>query len=246
MITEETITKMKKLKLHGMVKSYEELRNFGKMKELSTDEFLAHLVDFELDIRENNKIARILKAAKFRHKATFADLSFSTSRNLDKKQIAVFTTSAWLLKNENIVLTGPTGVGKSFIACAIGYEACMHTLPVLYFHFGKLMNMLKLAKASGVIEKELKKIQSAKLLILDDFGLEQMDKTGKLFLLEILEDRYGNGSTIITSQLPLKNWHDFIADSTIADAICDRIIHNSHRIELKGESLRKKISPVSN
>jgi DNA replication protein DnaC len=228
-----------------MARALHDTLDNGKKIQFTPDEFIAHLVDSETDMRNNNRIARLLKIAKLRHKATLADIDFNSSRGLNRNQLLRFSSSSWFEKNENIILTGSTGVGKSFIACAIGYEACIHSFTTLYFHFGKLMNHLKLSKADGSLQREIRRLQSANILILDDFGLEPLDKQARLFFLEILEDRYENGTTLITSQLPLKNWHEFIADNTIADAICDRVIHNSHRIELKGDSLRKKFSKIS-
>lgn len=246
MTIETTITKLKSLRLHGMARALHDSADKGKQIQFTPDEFIAHLVDSETDMRNNNRIARLLKNAKLRHKSTMADIDFNISRGLNKNQLLRFSSSSWFEKNENIILTGSTGVGKSFIACAIGYEACRNSFSTLYFHFGKLMNHLKLAKADGSLQKEIHKIGAANVVILDDFGLEPLDKQARLFFLEILEDRYQTGATLITSQLPLKNWHEFLADNTIADAICDRVVHNSHKIELKGESLRKKFSQISN
>lgn len=245
MTMETTITKLKNLRLHGMARALHDSADKGKQIQFTPDEFIAHLVDSETDMRNNNRIARLLKNAKLRHKSTIADIDFNISRSLNKNQFLRFSSSSWFEKNENIILTGPTGVGKSYIACALGYEACIYSFPTLYFHFGKLMNHLKLAKADGSIQKEFQKIAAAKVVILDDFGLEALDKQTRLFFLEILEDRYQKGVTLITSQLPFKNWHEFISDNTIADAICDRVMYNSHKIELKGDSLRKKFSKIS-
>lgn len=247
MTIETTITKLKLLRLHGMARALHDSLDKGKQIQFTPDEFIAHLVESETDMRDNNRIARLLKNAKLRHKSTIADFDFAISRALNKNQLLRFSSSSWFEKNENIIFTGSTGVGKSFIACAIAYEACMHSLPTLYFHFGKLMNNLKLAKADGSLQKEIQKIASANVIILDDFGLEPLDKQSRLFFLEILEDRYEKGATLITSQLPFKIWHEFIADipSQMRYATCDRLVHNSHKIELKGDSLRKKFSKIS-
>ena len=149
-----------------------------------------------------------------------------------------FSDSGWIKKHNNIIITGPTGIGKSFIASAFGNTACMYGFKTLYFNCAKLFELLKLAKAQGIYMKEIKRIEKQELLILDDFGLHPIDEQSKLILL--LEDRFAQNSTIITSQFPIKNWHETIANSTIADAICDRLIHNSYKIELKGDSMRKK------
>lgn len=245
MTTETTENKLKDLRLHGMARAFHETFSSGKSSLFTPDELVAHLVDSENDLRRNNRFDRLLKTARLRHKATIADLDFAVSRNLNKNQIQRFVNVSWYQKGENIIFTGPTGVGKSFIACAIGYEACLHSYPTLYFHFGKLMNQLKLAKADGTYPREIRRIQSANVLILDDFGLDTLDKQARLHFLEILEDRYQKGVTIITSQLPFNRWHEYISDPTVADAICDRLMHNSHKIELKGDSLRKKFSKIS-
>ncbi len=151
-----------------------------------------------------------------------------------------FADCSWIRKQRNIIVTGPTGVGKSFIASALGQRACVLGFRVLYFNAAKLFATLKLAKADGSYLKLLNRIQKQDLILIDDFGLEHLDKESRLSLLEIMEDRHGVHSTIITSQLPIKNWHEIIGDPTIADAICDRLVHSAFRIELKGESVRKK------
>jgi DNA replication protein DnaC len=197
-------------------------------------------VDAEYEDRYNRKLARLLKVANFRLKATLEQIDFQAARALDKNLTNRLATCDWITKAENVLLTGPTGIGKSYIACALGHQAALNSLKVIYFNCIKLFSKLKYAKADGTYVKELRKIQNQNLIILDDFGLHPIDEQSKLILLELLEDRYGDKSTIITSQLPVKNWYDIIDNPTIADAIVDRIVHNAYLIEMDGDSMRKK------
>lgn len=240
MNNEQTIEKMNAMKLHGMVRIFQNLLDAGTVDDLSADELLAQMVQAEWDHRQNNRLDRLIRGARFRYPASFAQLNFRLKRNLDRSNLMRHQDCNWIRRKQNIIITGPTGVGKSFIACALGHQACMYGYRVLYFNAAKLFAMLKLKKADGSYTKEVKKIQRQNVLILDDFGLEILDKHGRLALLEIMEDRHGVESTIITSQMPIKTWHEIIGDATIADAICDRLVHSSHRIQLKGESVRKK------
>jgi DNA replication protein DnaC len=167
-------------------------------------------------------------------------LQFEGERNIDKNQLMRFADCLFISKNENILITGSTGIGKSFIATAIGHQACSLGYKVVYHSTPKLLSKLKIAKADGSYIKEIAKIEKQNLLILDDFGIQPFDAAGRAMLMEIIEDRHGKGSVIVTSQLPVSKWYDVIGDSTMADAILDRIIHQAHRIDLKGESLRKR------
>ena len=240
MNNESTIEKMNAMKLHGMAKAFSSSLE-GAQHEFTIDQLVAHLVETEWEWRQNNKFNRLLQYAKFRYQASFEQINFRLKRNLNKNAVLRFQDCGWLRKRQNIIITGSTGSGKSFIASALGHNACMFGYRVLYFSSAKLFSTLKLKKADGSYSRELKRIQKQELLILDDFGLEHLDKNARLTLLELLEDRHGIKSTIIVSQMPVKTWHEIIGDATLADAICDRIIHSSHRIELKGvDSLRKK------
>lgn len=244
MINEASIEKMQQMKLHGMARAFKQTMETGFGSSFTADELIAHLVDCEWEDRQNRKLQRLLKSARFRHKATIEQIDFTLRRNLDKNMILRFSDCSFINKKQNIIISGPTGVGKSFIACALGYQACIQGFRVKYFNMRKLFSMLKMSHADASYNKEIFHMQKQDLLILDDFGLEHLDKPNRLSLLEIFEDRYGVRSSIITSQLPVEDWHEIIGDQTIADAICDRVIHSSHRIELNGESVRKKYSEI--
>ncbi len=239
MTNEATFEKMQQMKLAGMLHAFRQTMEPTFTKNLSADELIAHLIDAEWEERYNRKLARLLKAANFRYKATFEQIDFSQPRKLDKNLMLRLSRCQWLNKAENVLITGATGVGKSFITSAIGHQACLEGFRVLYFNSLKLFSKLKFAKADGSYDKELNKIQKQNLLILDDFGLHPIDEQSKLILLELLEDRYGQSSTLIASQFPVKSWYDVIANPTIADAILDRLVHNAHQIQLKGDSMRK-------
>ena len=234
-----TVQKMEELRLHGMVRAFRSTMDTGVRSQLSADELVSHLVDSEWDERNNRKITRLLKAAKFRYPATFEEIDFSLPRNLDKSQILRLSDCGWIERHQNLLLTGPTGVGKSFIAQALGHQGCLYGYKTVYYPCSKLFKHLKLCRADGSYLKELARIQKQDLFILDDLGLEPFDAPSRLSMLEILEDRIRRRSSIIVSQIPINRWHEIIGDPTIADAICDRIMHSSHRIELKGESVRK-------
>ncbi|MBU4270228.1 IS21-like element helper ATPase IstB [Candidatus Dependentiae bacterium] len=240
MNTSETITKMKELRLHGMHRMFEELRSSKNAASLSHDELVAHLIDAEWDDRYNRKISRLQAGAGFRYKACIEEIEYAKARNLDKNSILSLGRCDWITKGDNILITGATGTGKSFLACALGHRACMNRYKVRYLNCMKLFSHLKYAKADGSYFKEMTQLQKQDLLILDDFGLKPFDADSRLMLLELLEDRYGNKSTIIASQIPVSVWFDIIGDKTIADAICDRFIHNAEKIELKGDTMRVK------
>jgi len=240
MNNQASIEKMQKMKLHGMVRAFQSTMETSVRNNFTADELLAHLIDAEWDDRYNRKLNRLLKAAKFRYQASIEQINFQLNRNIDKNMILRLSDCGWILKNQDIIATGPTGVGKSFIISALGFQGCMYGFKVLYFNCGKLFSILKYAKADGTYIKLMNHIQKQDVIIIDDFGLHPFDTQSRLSLLEIMEDRHGRKSTIISSQFPVKNWHEIIGEPTIADAICDRIIHSAFRIELDGDTLRKK------
>ena len=240
MNNEATISKMQKMKLYGMLRALNQSLEAGMISKVTADELLGHLIDAEWDDRHNRRLQRLIKAAKFRYQASLDEIDFNLDRGLDKNMLLRLSSSRWIEKRRDIIITGPTGVGKSFLASALGFQGCMYGFRVLYFNCSKLFSQIILSKADGTYNKELDRIQKQEMLILDDFALHPFDTQSRLSLLEIMEDRHGRGSTVISSQFPVKSWHEIIGEPTIADAICDRIIHSAYRIELKGESVRKK------
>jgi DNA replication protein DnaC len=231
--------RMSQLRLFGMLRAFQSTKESNSIK-YTPDELLAYLLDAEYDDKHNRKINRLIKIARFRYMASTEEIFFAPDRNLDKNQIMRFASCDFIKRNENILLTGSTGAGKSYIASALGHQACNLGYKVLYFNINKLFSKLKMLKADGSYIKELVRIEKQDLLILDDFGLKPLDPINRHALMEIIEDRHGKRSIIIGSQLPVQQWHDVIGENTIADAILDRIVHSSHRIDLKGESMRKK------
>ena len=240
MNTSQTIEKMTEMRLLGMKQAYDLFLSSIGSGKITNDEFIANLIETEYLDRENRKTARLLKSAKFRYKASIEEIDFTGGRNLDKGELLRLSTCSFIKKKENLIITGPTGAGKSYIASALGHQACVTGYKVQYYNINKLFTRIKMLKVDGSDLKEILKIAKLDLLILDDFGLQQLDTENRMLLLEIIEDRHGQKSTIITSQLPVAQWHELIGDSTIADAILDRIIHSAKRIELKGDSMRKK------
>ena len=235
-----TLEKMRKMKFFGMVRAFKTSLESGKNEDYTPDEMIANLIESEWEDRQNRNIERQLKNARFRYKAAIEELHYHTSRNIDRNQIMRFAECSFIDKHENILITGSTGIGKSYIASALGHQACSLGYKVLYHNTAKLFGKLKMAKADGSYIKEVAKIERQNLLILDDFGIQPFDTQSRAALMEIIEDRHGKCSIIITSQVPVSKWHEVIGEKTVADAILDRIIHEAHRLELKGESLRKK------
>jgi DNA replication protein DnaC len=231
---------MKQMKLYGMSRAFATSLESTLPGQYTPDEMVAFLVDSEWDDRNNHRVARRIKCARFRYKANAEQVDFDIDRNLDRNAFNRFLEGAFIDKAENILITGSTGIGKSVIASALENQACTLGYRVYYASTYKLFAQLKMAKADGSYMKELAKIERHDLLILDDFGLQPFDNHNRASLLEIIEDRHGKHSTIVTSQLPVESWYEVIGDTTIADAIMDRLIHHSHRIELYGESLRKR------
>lgn len=238
----ETTKKMRHMRLTGMARAYELTCQSEKNITFTADEMTAHLVEAEFDERYNRKLSRTLNAASFRYKASPEQIAFDDNR-VDKNQVLRLADCDFIKLKENVIITGSTGIGKSFLASALGHQACAQGYRVLYQHNTKLFARMKIAKADGSYLKELAKIERQHLLIIDDFGIQPLDAQSRSALMEIIEDRHGKASTIITSQVPVSMWHEIIGEQTIADAILDRIVHDAHRIEMKGESLRKKRRP---
>jgi len=235
----EILTKMKQMRLQGMAKAFTLTLESGRNEKFTPDEMVTHLVESEWDERYNRKLDRTVQAARFRYKASIEQINYEDGR-MDKNQVLRLADCEFIKRSENIIITGSTGIGKSFIASAIGHQACSLGYRVLYQHSAKLFGRMKIAKADGSYLKELAKIERQHVLLIDDFGILPLDAQSRSVLMEIIEDRHGKSSTIITSQIPISKWHEIIGEQTIADAILDRIVHDAHRIEMKGDSLRKK------
>lgn len=231
---------MNQLRLHGMIQSWQALQETRRHHELSITEGLEILLQAETQDRKNRSFERLKKAARFRYQASIEEIQIDAARGVDKELITTLATGEYIKNGEAVIVTGATGCGKSFIASALGHHACNQGYKVAYYNLQKLLLKTKMARIEGTIYKLMEKISKTNLLILDDFGLIHLKGQQQLDLMEIMEDRHAKASTIIASQLPVASWFDVISEATIADAILDRLIHSSHRIELRGESLRKK------
>jgi len=239
MLNEPTITKLLAMKLNGMVEALEEQRKSTQTASLSFEERLALLVERQWLWKENRSMTARLKFARLRQPACVEDIDYRQHRGLQRSVIEHLAGSDWLKYGQNCIITGPTGVGKTYLACALAHKACRDGYRTLYFYAPKLFRELIASQADGSLPSLLKKFSKTSLLVIDDLGLEKATAAQYRDLLEVLDDRHGTASTLITSQFPPARWHELIGDATVADAILDRLIHGSHRIELKGESMRK-------
>lgn len=230
---------MHRMKLNGMASAFSESLSSTFAETMTPDAFLNWLLSREWDYRSAAAIERLIKMASFRYKAYLEEIDYSYNRGLERNQMERLASLDFIRQGQNLFITGSSGTGKSFIATALGYQACKAGIRTLYSNASKLLGALKVAKAKGTLEVELKKIERCLLLILDDAFLIQLDPKERAILLDIIEDRHGRKSIIITSQLPVSSWYDAIGDPTVADAILDRIVHTAHQIELSGESIRK-------
>lgn len=237
---QETRRKLKQLKLSGMLRAWDALVATGADKQCTIDELLAQLVDAETETRYVRVVARNIAKAKFRQRALIADFECGSARGLDKLTMSRLAECEWIRKKENLIVTGATGTGKSFLACALGYVACTKEYRVQYFSAAKLLRLLRESVIDHSISRLIKSISKCHVLLIDDFGLEKIAQEERRWLLEIMEDRYGNSSTVIVSQFPKSFWPEIIGDPTIADAIIDRLIHNAQNIELVKEECSRR------
>lgn len=241
MLTQPTIQKLKALKLHGMAEAVQSFHQNPDSEALSFDERFGIAVDREITHRENKKQARLLKGAKLRtSQACVEDINYQHPRGLEKNQMMALVQCDWIRRYQNIIYIGPTGVGKTYLACALGQQACRRGFSVKYYRITRLLETVRSTHGEGSYTTLMSHLSKIDVLILDDWGLGQLNKSERQDLLEVLEDRHALKSTIITTQLPIKLWHEYIGDATIADAILDRLLSGAHKIELDGDSLREK------
>ena len=240
MLTHPTLEKLKEMRLSGMVSALEDQMQTPEIQSLSFEERLGLLVDREQTQRDNRRLKTRLTKAKLRQQASMEDIDYSSKRGLDKAQLLDLGSCKWITDRHNLLLTGPTGVGKTFIACALAQKACRQGLTALYLRLPRLFGDLTIAKGDGRYGKLLVQYSRVDVMVLDDWGVAPMTAENRRDLLEILDDRYEKKSTLITSQLPVDKWHRYLEDPTMADAILDRVVHNAYRIEMKGESMRKR------
>ena len=242
MLTHPTLEQLRSMKLSGMAQALQEQLELRTADELPFEERLGLLIDRELTHRDNKRFTSRLRKAGFRQKATLEDIDYQHPRKLDRSLVRTLSTGQWLRDHRQLCLTGATGVGKTFLACAFGHQACRQGFTTRYARTSRLLQELMLAKGDGRYLKLMQQLAKTSLLILDDWGLEPLSAQERHILLELLDDRYERTSTLIASQLPTELWYEFLGDPTLADAILDRVLHSAYRIELKGESLRRKKS----
>ncbi len=240
MLVQPTLDKLNQLKLHGMAIALSEQMTQTTAQSLAFEDRLGLLVEREMTYRENRRLTRLLQLAQLKERAALEDLDFRARRGLDRAQLASLTSCDWIRQHQNLLIHGATGCGKTFLGCALAHQACRQGLSALYLRAPRLFDELGLCHADGSFRKRLAAIAKVDLVVIDDFAIAPMGPRERTDLLEVLDDRVGTRSTLITSQLPLEHWHEYIGDPTLADAILDRLIHSAHKIHLEGESMRKR------
>jgi DNA replication protein DnaC len=246
MLETQSLQQLRQLKLTGLAKALEmQFSQPNTYEELSFAERINLAVQQEVTYRHDKRLQRLLKAARFKVTARMEDINYSHPRGLKQSTVAGLQSNTWITKGQNLVMTGPTGCGKTYLACALGHHACLHGYQVRYFRASRMFEQLTISHGDGSYLKLLSQIAKADVLIIDDWGLESLTQPQKNDLLEIMEDRHNSKSTIVTSQLPMTKWHEFISDPTLADAILDRLLHNAHKLNLKGESMRKILTSLT-
>ena len=245
MLQHPTLDKLTQLKFTGMVRALKEQIDSPDIDELDFHERLGLLVDREITERDNRRLSSRLRQAKLKHLACVEDINYRHPRGLDRSMLVTLSSNYWVAQHRNVLITGPTGIGKTWIACALAQKACRDGYRALYLRLPRLLQQLPVAKGDGTYPKLLMKLAKVDLIILDDWGLSKLTAEQRRDLLEILEDRYDAKSTLVTSQLPVDQWHGVIGDATLADAILDRLVHNAYRINLDGESLRKTTAKLT-
>lgn len=240
MLVQQTLERLYELRLTGMAAAFEQQMQMPDVESLSFEDRFGLLLEREITFREDRRLTRLLQLAKLHLPAAVEDIDFRTPRGLDRSLVLRLAACDWIRSNQAVLISGPTGTGKSHLACALGQSACRHGLSTRYYRFSRLLGELALARADGSYPKLLDRLARTQLLILDDFGLATLTDSERRDLLEVLEDRYDRRATLVTSQLPFDHWHAVVGDSTFADAIMDRLVHQAHRITLKGASMRRK------
>ncbi len=246
MLTHPTLEQLKQLQLRGMLAALEEQHHHPNLPDLTFEDRLGLLLDREVATRADRRLKNRLKRAKLRLQASIEDIDQHTNRSLDRRLLTQLAQSTWITRHQNLAITGPTGVGKTYIACALANAACRHGHTALYHRLPRLLQELHVAKSDGRYRTLLHNLARTDLIVIDDWGITALTDGNRRDLLELLDDRFNTRATIITSQLPVSAWHEYLDDPTLADAILDRFTHNAHQLNLKGESMRKTRSSLTN